>query len=342
MKAAVFHGSRRPLEIEERPVPTAGPGEIVIKVAACGLCHTDLHYIDHDVPTFHKPPLVLGHEASGTIAQIGPGVLGRHEGDRVLVPALLTCGSCSACRSGRENICANGIMPGNHIDGGYAEYMLVPAKDAVPLPEDLPLPEACLIADAVSTPFHAVVNRGDVRAGMRVVVFGCGGVGVNVVQIAAAVGAEVWAVDIRESRLEHARRFGAAHLVHASPAEDVAKTVRRQSDGGVDVAFEVIGNPATIRQAFDSLHRGGRLVVVGYSNADVALSAAKIMFNEMEVRGSLGCRPVDYPRIIDMARRGVIAVEPLVTGRFALEDINAGLDVLRSGEGLRNIVVLPT
>jgi len=148
-------------------MPIAGVGEIVIKIAACGLCHTDLHYIDHDVPTFKRPPLVLGHEASGTVAQVGPGIDRWHEGDRVLVPALLTCGACDACRRGRENICERGIMPGNHIDGAYAEYMRVPEKDALPLPDDLPLQDACLIADAVSTPYHAVVNRGEVRPGQR-------------------------------------------------------------------------------------------------------------------------------------------------------------------------------
>ncbi len=339
MKAAVFFGPHQPLVIEERAVPVAGPGEIVVKVAACGLCHTDLHYIDHDVPTFHKPPLVLGHEASGRIAQVGAGVEGWSAGDRVLIPALLTCGACDACRRGRENICERGVMPGNHIDGAYAEFVAVPAKDALRLPEELPLESACLIADAVSTPYHAVVNRGDVRAGQKVVVFGCGGVGVNVVQIAAAVGAEVWAVDQRASRLETALRFGAAHVIDATQTQSVPKAVKRETGGGADVAFEVIGNPATMREAFDSLHRGGRLVIVGYSDREVTLSAAKIMFNEMEVRGSLGCRPADYPRIIDMARRGVIRVEELVTGRFALAEINAGLDMLRSGQGLRNIVV---
>jgi 6-hydroxycyclohex-1-ene-1-carbonyl-CoA dehydrogenase len=339
MKAAVFHGPHRPLTVEERPVPVAGPGEIVIKVAACGLCHTDLHYIDHDVPTFATPPLVLGHEASGRIAQVGAGVAGWRLGERVLIPALLTCGACDACRRGRENICEHGVMPGNHIDGAYAEFVRIPAKDSLRLPEELALESACLIADAVSTPYHAVINRGEVRAGQKVVVFGCGGVGVNVVQIAAAAGAEVWAVDLREGRLATALEFGAAHIIDASKSETIAKDLRRATGGGADVAFEAIGNPTTMRNAFDSLHRGGRLVVVGYSERDVVFSAAKLMFNEMEVRGSLGCRPADYPRIIEMARRGTIKVEPLVTGRFSLEDINRGLDVLRSGDGLRNIVV---
>ena len=339
MKAALFYGAHRPLQIEERPIPHAGPGEIVVKVAACGLCHTDLHYIDHDVPTFAAPPLVLGHEASGTIFEIGPDTEGWKIGDRVLIPAVLSCGRCEACRRGRENICARGVMLGNHIDGAYAEYLRVPAKDALALPPELPLEEACLIADAVSTPYHAVVNRGEVKPGERVAVFGCGGVGINVVQVAAAVGAEVWAVDVNLERLAFARQLGAAHAVDAGAGDGAVKELRRATGGGVDVAFEAIGNPATIRQGLDALRRGGRLVVVGYSAESVELPAAKIMFQELEIRGSLGCRPVDYPRIIALACAGKIRIVPLVTRRVSLGEINCGLDDLRNGRGLRTIVV---
>ena len=339
MNAAVFLGANRPLEIEARPIPVPGHGEIVIKVAACGLCHTDLHYIDHGVPTFAPPPLILGHEASGSVFAVGEGVRERHVGEHVLVPAVLSCGHCEACRRGRENICANGVMLGNHIDGAYAEYLKVPAKDVLPLPPELPLEEACLIADAVSTPYHAVVNRGEVRPGDRVVVFGCGGVGINVIQIAVASGAEVWAVDMKPERLEYALQFGASHVIDASSAPDVPRAIRRATDGGADIAFEAIGNPKTVRSAIDSVRRGGRVVVVGFCSEPAELPAGKIMFNELEIRGSLGCRPVDYPRIIDLARRGEIRVAELVSERVSLQDINRGLDFLRAGIGLRTIVV---
>jgi 6-hydroxycyclohex-1-ene-1-carbonyl-CoA dehydrogenase len=338
VKAALFYGPHRPLELEERPIPRAGPGELVIKVAACGLCHTDLHYIDHGVPTFAKPPLVLGHEASGIVSEVGAGVEGWHAGDRVLIPAVLSCGRCEACRRGRENICERGVMLGNHVDGAYAEYLRVPAKDALTLPMDLPLEEACLIADAVSTPYHAVVNRGEVRPGERVAVFGCGGVGINVVQIASAIGADVWAVDLKPERLAFAQEFGAAHVVDAGSTPEPGKAIRRET-GGVDVAFEAIGSPATIRQALESLRRGGRLIIVGFSMEPVELPAGKIMFQELEIRGSLGCRPVDYPRIIELARTGKIKVAQLVTNRVSLAQINSGFDTLREGRGLRTIVV---
>lgn len=341
MKAAIFYGSGKPLEVKEVPTPTPGAGELLIKVAACGVCHTDLHYIDHGVPTFKEPPMILGHEPSGIVAGVGAGVKGFSEGDRVLLPAVLTCGYCYNCRIGKENICDNMVMFGNHVDGAYAEYVISPAKDTLHLPEGVPLEEGSVIADAVSTPFHAVVNRGAVRAGDSVVVFGCGGVGINTIQIAAAVGATVIAVDIVPEKLELAKKFGAQEVINAKETERIDKVVKKMTGGGADVAFEVIGNPATIQAAFSCIRKGGRTVVVGYTNKTVELPASKIMFFEQEIIGSLGCRPVDYPKIIEMARTGKIKIKELVTGSFPLEKINDAFDLLRSGDPkvLRSIIV---
>jgi NADPH:quinone reductase-like Zn-dependent oxidoreductase len=165
MKAAVFHEPNKPLRIEEIPEPAIRDHEVLVKVAACGVCHTDLHYIDHGVPTFKKPPLVLGHEASGVIAKRGKSVTEFKEGDTVLLPAVLTCGTCEFCRTGRENICQSMMMFGNNVDGAYAEYVAAPAKDIFHLPPEIPLKEGSIIADAISTPFHAVKNRAEVKAG---------------------------------------------------------------------------------------------------------------------------------------------------------------------------------
>ena len=156
MKAAVYHGNGQRLTIEDVPAPEPKAGEVVMRVAACGLCHTDLHYLDHGVPTFKAPPIILGHEAAGTIARLGPGVSGFAEGDRVLAPSVWACGRCRFCRAGRENLCNDLVMPGNHTDGAFAELLAVPAKELVRLPADMPLERACVIADAVSTPYHAV------------------------------------------------------------------------------------------------------------------------------------------------------------------------------------------
>jgi propanol-preferring alcohol dehydrogenase len=340
MKAAVFHGPNQPLSIEEVPTPTPKSGEIRVKVAGCGVCHTDLHYIDHGVPTFKKPPLILGHEPSGIVDAVGDGVTNFKEGDRVLLPAVLTCGTCVNCRVGRENICDTMIMFGNNIDGAYAEYVIAPAKDSFHLPDEVPLEEGSIIADAISTPFHAVVRRGEVKPGDNIVVYGCGGVGINTVQVAAAVGASVIAIDIIPEKLEWAKKLGATATINPNNVERIDKEVRKLTGGGADVAFEVIGNPVTMQAAFSTLRKGGRLVIVGYSNKSVELPASKIMYFEMEVIGSLGCRPVDYPRIIELARLGKIKVKELVTAKFPLEKINDAFDVMRRGDpkALRSIV----
>ncbi|GBE29947.1 alcohol dehydrogenase [bacterium BMS3Bbin04] len=341
MRAAIFLGAHQPLEVREVPTPTPGPGEILVKVAACGICHTDMHYIDHGVPTFKKPPMILGHEPSGTVAELGQGVDNWKEGDRVLLPAVLTCGTCYNCRIGKENICDNMVMFGNHVDGAYAEYVLAPAKDALVLPDELPLEESSIIADAISTPYHAVVNRGAVKAGYNVAIFGCGGVGMNAVQVAAAVGASVIAVDVVPEKLEIAKKLGATAVVNASEVERIDKVIKKMTGGGVDVSFEAIGNPTTIQQAFSCIRKGGRTVVIGYTDKKVELPAAKIMFFEQEIVGSLGCRPVDYPRIIEMARIGKIKVNDLVTARFGLDEINKGFDLMRNSDphALRSIAI---
>lgn len=338
MRAAIFRGADSPLRIEEWPTPEAGAGEVLVRVAACGLCHTDLHYIDHGTPTFKPPPLVLGHEISGTIEAVGPGVDGGRVGQNVLLPAVLACGACEACRRGRANICERSVMLGNNVDGGYAEYITAPAADAHPLPDEIPLVEAAIIADALTTPYHAVVHRGRVQPGERVVVVGCGGVGLNLVQVAAAVGARVIAVDVAPSKLEWATRLGAEATIDASKTERVDREARSLTGGGADIAFEAVGCARTQEQAMNSLRTGGRLVLVGYSPEMMPLNAGRVMFRELEIVGSLGCRPVDYPRVIDLARRGRLRVRELVSHRFPLESILDAFDALRSGAVIRAVV----
>jgi 6-hydroxycyclohex-1-ene-1-carbonyl-CoA dehydrogenase len=341
MRAAVLFEPNAPLRVTDWPEPEVGSGDVLVKVAACGLCHTDLHYIDHGVPTAKRPPLILGHEASGIVVLAGSDAGQIKEGDRVLLPAVLPCGRCRLCRLGRENICEHLQMFGNDVDGAFAEYVRAPAKDIFVLPDEIPLVEGCIIADAVTTPYHAVTNHAQVRPGDSVVVYGCGGVGLNVVQFANLAGGMVIAVDVADEKLEHARRLGASAALNPRQTPGgIAKAVRKLTGGGADIAIEAIGNPATMQEAFATLHAGGRLVVVGYSDHEVALGAGRIMYREMEIRGSLGCRPVDYPRVIELVRAGRVQVESLVTGRFPLEEINAGFDTLRAGRGIRSVVAM--
>ncbi len=341
MKAAVFHGPGQPLKIEEVPTPKPGPGQLLIKTAACGVCHTDMHYIDHGVPTFKKPPIILGHEPSGIVEEAGAEVTKFKAGDRVLIPPVFSCGYCDNCRLGRENICFNMLMLGNHIDGAYAEFVKAPAKDCQHLPEDLPLEESSIIADAISTPYHAVKNRAQVKPGDTVVVFGCGGIGINVVQMASAAGGSVIAVDIVDSKLEMAEKLGAQHTINSVDMEDKAilKEIRRLTGGGADIAIEAIGNPKTIELAQGAVKAGGCHCQVGYTHHNVAINAGRLMFREIEIKGSLGCRPVDYPKIIELVRTGKIQLAPVVTHKFKLEEIDQAFDLLRKGEALRSIVI---
>lgn len=339
MKAALYCGPGRPLEVTEVPTPSPGPGEVLVRVAGCGLCHTDLHYIDHGVKPFKQPPLILGHEAAGTIAVTGPGVDGGWaEGDRVLIPSVLSCGKCGYCRRGRENLCERLTMLGNNIDGAYAEFVVVPAAELIGVPESLPLEQACVIADAVSTPYHAVRHRGRVRAGDWVAVVGCGGVGLNLVQCATAAGGRVLAVDLNEQRLALASKLGAEAVYNPQLAERLDKKIRAHTGGGVDVAFEAVGSPGTMQLAFSLLRKGGRLCVIGYSNEEVALSAAKLMYYELEVVGSLGCGAGEYPEIMGLVQAGRIDLTAIVSGTLPLDLVNEGLDRLRRGEGVRWVV----
>lgn len=340
MKAALFDGAHKPLRIEDMAKPAFDDDQMLVRVAACGLCHTDLHYIDHDVPTFHPPPLVLGHEISGTVAAVGRNVVNFKEGDRVLLPAVVSCGKCSLCRTGRENICESMKMYGNHIPGGYAEYVLAWASQAFHLPQSIPLEEGAIIADAITTPFHAVVNRARVRSGDKVVVVGCGGIGLNVIQFCSVAGAgRIIAVDVQPEKLELAKSLGATDTLNATEVERIDSEIRFRTQGGADVAFECIGRTETQKSALGCIRNGGTAVFVGYNPDPLEINSARIMFRELKILGSLGCRSVDYPRVIRLVELGKIRVKELVSHKFTLDRINEGLDVLRSGRAVRAIVL---
>lgn len=331
LKGAVFYEKGKPLVIEDVSMPEYGKEDVLVKVAACGLCRTDLHYL-HGTPTFKKPPIILGHEISGLVEEVGEHVKDFKEGDRILIPPVFSCGNCFFCRIGRGTMCTNQIMVGNHRDGGFAEYISVPANQIFQLPESIPLHEGAIISDALSTPYHAVVNRAKVRPGDSVAIFGVGGVGLGTVQIASAVGGNVTAVDIADEKLEMAKRFGAVETINGKEEEDVAKKIRKITGGGADIAIEVIGYPPTIQQAYNSVRWGGTVVVVGYTHEDIAINAGRLMFREIEIKGSLGCGLQDFPRLIRMIEHGKIKVKEMVTHKFSLEDINEGYKMLERGE----------
>lgn len=339
MKAAIFTGPHAPLQIGALPTPEARDGEVLVKVTACGLCHTDLHYMDHGVPTFKTPPLVLGHEISGTIVRVGAGVAEARVGTSVLLAPVTSCGECAMCRTGRENVCARQRMLGNTIDGGFAEYVVAPARDAFEVPESVPLEEACVVADALTTAFHGVTRRARVEPGEVVAVIGCGGLGLNVIQVAALVGARVIAVDVDPRKLALAKELGASLTVDAREG-DAPKRIRTETGGGAHVAVEAIGNPKTQEQALASLRTGGRMLMLGSAAENMSLQGGRVMYRELSIIGTLGCRPIDFPIVLDLVKRGKLSIGPLVTHRHTLETINEGFDALRTGEGVRHIAVI--
>jgi 6-hydroxycyclohex-1-ene-1-carbonyl-CoA dehydrogenase len=338
MKAAVLEkpGS---LVVQEIPVPQLQHDEVLVRVAACGICHTDLHYIEHGVQTAKTPPVILGHEAAGIIERVGERVTNFSVGDRVLIPAVLTCGKCRFCRSGRENICEAMQMLGNHLDGAYAEFVRVPSKDLFVVPASMSLQDASIIADALSTPFHAVRYRGEVKPGDTVAVYGCGGVGLNVIQFCRLAGAKIFAVDTNPAKLEFADELGADMVIDVSQEPSPDRLIRKATGGGADVVFEVVGSPVAFKNAIHSVRTGGRVVLVGYSYSDATLPSGKVMFREIEIRGSLGCRPVDYPLIIELARSHRIELKSLISHRLPLTQIHQAFDLLRSGESIRSVVI---
>ncbi len=340
MRAAVFYEPHKPLRIEDVPAPQIAPDDVLVRVAACGVCGTDLHYL-HGVQTFKRPPIILGHEASGTVDVVGKKVTKFVKGDIVLIPPVLTCGECHNCRTGRENICENMLMVGNSVDGAYAEYIRIPARDVQRLPKEIPLQEGCIISDTVSTPYHAVKNRAKVKLGDTVAVFGCGGVGLNTVQIAAAAGAIAIAVDLNDKKLRLARELGAMETINVEEGDPV-KRIRDITEGGmVDVAFEAIGNPKVMEQALRSVRWGGKVVVVGYSAENWSLSVSRVMFRELTILGSLGCRPTDYPKLIEMVRTGKIKITPLIDRKLPLEKINEAFTMLEQGKVIGRVIIIP-
>ena len=268
MTAAVLNAAPGGLQIEQLPVPEPRANEVLVKVHACGVCHTDLHVMKAEVafPT----PAVMGHEISGTVVALGPGVKGPAVGTRVVSAFVMPCGFCPACGAGRDDLCDNFFgmnrLKGTLFDGttrlrradgtpvamysmaGMAEYSVVPATDVFPLPDSLPLEESAVLGCAVFTGYGAVRHAADLRGGERIAVVATGGVGLTIVQIAKAFGAsQIIAVDVRDDKLEAARKLGATDVVNSTKV-DAVKTIREMTGGvGVDVAFEVLGPARDVR-----------------------------------------------------------------------------------------------
>lgn len=353
MKAAVLREVNKPLVIEEVTLDEPGQGQVLVKTAATGACHSDLHFIEGVWPT--QTPAVLGHEASGIVERVGPGVTYAEPGDHVVLLFVPFCGSCRFCATGRPNLCSQGRTRSQTLHIGdqavapfasissFAEYMVVPESGLVKIRKDVPLDKAALLGCGVMTGVGAAINTAKVEPGATCAVVGTGGVGLNVIQGCVLAGAErIIAIDIHANKLEMARGFGATDFVDASKEDPVAK-VRELTDGGADYAFEVVGLPQAITQAFDMVRRGGEAIIVGMAplGSEATISATAFL-QEKVLRGcSYGStRPrYDMPRLLDLYMAGRLKLDELVSRTYPLEGINEAFAAMKNGEVARSVIV---
>jgi 6-hydroxycyclohex-1-ene-1-carbonyl-CoA dehydrogenase len=332
LRAVRLLSSGAPLELGEVARPGAEAGEVVVRVAGCGVCHTDIGFWRDGVATRRPLPLTLGHEISGTVVEAGPGAEA-WQGRDVIVPAVIPCGACALCRSGRSNVCRAQLMPGNDMDGGFAEFVRVPARGLCPVDErgGYPLEHLAVVADAVTTPYQAVVRSG-LAAGELAIVVGVGGVGGYCVQIAAALGARVVAIDIDAGRLAAIAQYG-AHLTLDSSSLDF-RTLRREVSTAAQEwqcapfgwkIFECSGHPAGQELAYGLLTHAATLMVVGFTLARVELRLSNLMALDATAQGTWGCRPELYPAALELVTSGAVTLHPFIE-LFALAD---GPEVLR-------------
>jgi Zn-dependent alcohol dehydrogenase len=365
VRAAVLREPRTPLVVEEVELAEPREHEVLVRVAAAGVCHSDLHLADGALGG-GRWPIVLGHEGAGVVERVGPGVAHVSAGDRVAFRFVPSCGSCRACRDGRPNLCepagAAGVA-GTLMDGTsrlslpdgtvlqhglmtacFAERTVVAAAGAVPLPEGVPLWQAALIGCGVVTGMGAVRNAARVAAGESVCVVGCGGVGLQVLAGARLAGATpIVAVDRRADKLERALARGATHAVDASDAGAVER-VRQLTGGGVAHAFEVVGSAATIRFAWDVLRPGGGAVVVGLAPRGVDACVPAIEFlSDKSLRGCYygsGDAGAELRELAELAAAGRLELAEVVTHVTDLDGVNDAFERLRGGEGARTVVIV--
>lgn len=341
MKAVRMIEPGKPLQMQEIPVPTVGERDVLVRVRAAGICHSDAHYRAGRSPV--RPlPLTLGHEVAGVIEQVGKQVTSVKLGSRVCLHYNITCGDCYYCRTGNEQFCGKCLMLGHHTNGGYAEYITVPERNTVRLPDEIPFEQGATLMCASATSFHAL-RKSRLRVGETAAIFGVGGLGMSAIQLAKVFGAlEVFAVDINEEKLRLAARCGSVP-VNARKVDPVAEIRRLTKGKGVDVALELIGLPQTMRQAVQCLGVLGRTVIAGLSDKPLEIDTYReLLGNEVEIIGSNDHLLQELPLLVEMARRKVLDTSRVVTRTIPLnaEAINQALDMLEQFAGdVRTVIV---
>ena len=357
MKAAVFYKPGPKISIEEISLEKPKKGEVLVKLAAAGVCHSDYSFmIGHYSPT--KAPFVMGHEGAGIISEVGEDVITTKPGDKVIFSMDSMCGKCTNCSTGNPTMCLTYgrtfTMPdgtarfkkGNqdiyHMVGTFSEYTVVPEDQVIIVPNNTPLDKAATISCAVVTGLGAVVNRAKVQIGETAAIFGCGGVGLNVIQGCSIAGAtQIIAVDTIESKLDMALKMGATHVINPVK-DDPLQAIMDITSDGVDYAFEVVGSTSLIELAFSTIKRGGKTVIVGVpaTNSKITIDASTLLFDRT-IMGSLhgNANPrVDFLWMLDLYNTGKLKIDELITGYRPLNELNEAFDDLISGKSIRTIL----
>jgi S-(hydroxymethyl)glutathione dehydrogenase/alcohol dehydrogenase len=358
IKAAVCYEFDEPLVVQEIEIDPPQAGEVKVRVAACAICHSDIHWIRGEWGA--ETPAVVGHEVAGTITEVGPGVINAQPGDRVVVSLLRACGRCFYCTVGSPNNCTaefpldresrlrnkQGVTLAHGLyTAGFAEYTVVDQSQVIKIPEQVDFDCACLLACGVVTGLGAVVNTARVEVGSSVVVIGVGGVGLNCVQGAALAGAaKIIAIDLLDNKLEAARLFGATHTVNATQQDPAAAVLALTEGRGADYALAAVGSSQVITQACQMIRPGGTAVVVGMpANDDVkfTLNAHHLVYDRTVTGSFMGSTrlSVDVPRLVALYQQGRLKLDELITGRYPLERINEAIELMERGEALRNVIL---
>jgi len=332
------------LEITDMPLPTAGMGEVLVRVEACGICGSDVHGLDGSTGR-RIPPIVMGHEAAGTVEAVGEGVTRFAKGDRVTFDSTVYCGECPYCKIGQINLCDNreviGVSEGNYRrHGAFAEYVVIPDRIMYPLPADFPFEEAAML-EAVSVGMHGV-KVSAIAGGETALVIGAGMIGLLTLQAAKAAGcARVFISDVDETRLNLARQIGADEVLHCSGTELLSEIKRLTNGRGVDVVLEAVGLNQTVASAIDCARKGGAVTLIGNVSPEVTLPLQKVVVKQLKLQGSCASSG-EYPEAIELIAAGKIKVKPLITAVAGLEEGPRWFDRLHAREpNLMKVVLSP-
>jgi 2-desacetyl-2-hydroxyethyl bacteriochlorophyllide A dehydrogenase len=342
MKAIRLIQPGRPLELQQLPMPAVGTQDVLVRVQAAGICHSDAHY--RAGRSLVRPlPLTLGHEVAGTVERVGAEVSRFKASDRVCLHYLATCGECDYCRHGNEQFCPSAAMMGKYRDGGYAEFVVMPARSVFPLPDEIPFEQGAIMMCSSATSLHAL-RKARMREGDSVAVFGVGGLGLSAIQLAQVIGARaIFAVDIKPGKLAWAKRLGAVP-VNAAAGEPVEEIMRLTKGRGVDVALELIGLPATMRQAVRCLAIQGRAALAGITEKTFEVAPyLEVLNKEAEIIGVSDHLAQELPQLLDWAQRGALDLSGVITRTLPLDAraVNAALDGLEQFREEGRMVIRP-